>query len=106
MPDTPDLKTVDLSRLTAADFSPHVRTRFALRGDDGEADTLTLTAVQARGGTGGGREPFALQFSAAPGRVLPQRIYALSHPALGAMEIFLTPLATGPDGTTYEAIFA
>jgi hypothetical protein len=42
----------------------------------------------------GGRAPFSLEFRGGPDPPLPQRIYRLEHDELGAIEIFLVPIAS------------
>jgi len=49
----------------------------------------------------GGRSPFSLEFQGGPNPPLPQRIYRLEHHDLGAIEIFLVPIASD----RYEAVF-
>jgi hypothetical protein len=51
------------------------------------------------------REPFALVFRQAAGVLLPQRIYAVEHAALGILSIFLVPIGPDASGMRYEAIF-
>ena len=52
--------------------------------------------------------PFSLTLKGAtPGLLMHQHIRAIEHPAIGAHELFLTPIAINPDGThSYEAAFA
>jgi hypothetical protein len=49
----------------------------------------------------GGRAPFSLVFEGGPDPPLPQGIYRVEHDALGALEIFLVPIAAD----RYEAVF-
>ena len=49
----------------------------------------------------GGRAPFSLVFRGGPNPPLPQRIYRVEHDELGAIEIFLVPIASD----RYEAVF-
>jgi uncharacterized protein DUF6916 len=51
------------------------------------------------------REPFSLYFTTCGDFVLPQRLYALRHSALGLMAIFLVPIGRQGDITTYQAVF-
>lgn len=100
---------------THAEFARLVGERVRLRVDAGEAVELELVEATALGTRAGGpaspatpRAPFSLLFLSDEGRAtLPQQIYRLESPRLGAMEIFLVPL--GPDAQRrqrYEAIFA
>lgn len=52
------------------------------------------------------RQPFSLVFRGPPEGVLPQGLYPLEHPELGALEIFLVPFSRADDGVRYEAVFA
>ena len=49
----------------------------------------------------GGRAPFSVVFEGGPSPPLPQRIYRVEHDGLGALEIFLVPIAAD----RYEAVF-
>ena len=51
------------------------------------------------------REPFSLLFKSASPVILPQRIYRLKNPALGAVDIFLVPVAQDQGAIVYEAVF-
>ena len=52
------------------------------------------------------RSPFSLVFKGPPHLRLSQKIYHLQHDVLGAMDIFLVPVARRDDGMCYEAIFS
>lgn len=49
--------------------------------------------------------PFAIVFRASTVAVLPQRIYRIEHPIVGEHDLFIVPIAGGPDGFLYEAVF-
>jgi hypothetical protein len=51
------------------------------------------------------RVPFSLLFRVPPGLALTQRIYALEHPTLGRLDIFLVPIRQDVDGLVVEAVF-
>lgn len=51
------------------------------------------------------RDPFALTFLGLTGWRVPQGIYPLSHPSIGVLEIFITQVGDGPEGSTFEAVF-
>jgi hypothetical protein len=87
----------DLASLTAADFTPLLHERFRL---DNQFD-LELIEVAERSGEPGGRASFSLVFAGGPTPPLPQRIYSMQNEHLGAIEIFLVPIA--PE--RYEAVF-
>ena len=98
---------LQLDQVTAEDFEPHTGARFDVQLDAGEV-VLVLDAVRRLGpSTAASRgEAFALDLRGPAEPVLGSRIWRLSAPAVGTMEIFLSPVARGPDGTMqYEAIF-
>lgn len=102
--------SLDLSALTQADFTPLVGTDFTVQLNEAEMLTLTLVEARAVGAPfrPGARWPFALtwQHPHLPhGAYLPQRIYTLHHPALGALDVFMTPLGPQAEGMRYEAVF-
>lgn len=91
--------------LTPSLFEPHVGNEFVLAHTVPEQD-LTLSAVNRYPTQGDGlrAEPFSLVFVGDV--VLEQRIHALTHPVLGALEIFLVPIGPDPSGRLqYEAVF-
>jgi hypothetical protein len=90
-----------LETLTAADFAPLHGDRFRIASGDGspfEAELVEVTEIPREPG---GRAPFSLVFRGGPSPPLPQRIYRVEHEKLGAIEIFLVPIAAD----RYEAIF-
>ena len=100
-----------LDRLTANSFTPAVGDTFLLdRGDGGQ---LEIELLESRlhdpdapvEEASGARAPFTLTFRGPVEPVLPQRIYALEHPSLGTLEIFIVPIGRDEAGTTYEAVF-
>ena len=94
---------LELENVDRATFSPCVGQTFEAVLTDGR---LPLTLAEARplgaARPGATREPFALIFHGPPALRLPQRIYRLEHATLGAMEIFLVPIAPGQ----CEAVFS
>jgi hypothetical protein len=67
---------------------------------------LTLTEVESlRNYAKLAREPFSLAFETHGDFVLPQRMYALRHAALGPMSIFLVPIGKSRNTVTYQAVF-
>jgi hypothetical protein len=93
-----------LENLTVDSFSGRVGDRFELATDGGTHE-LTLDECTRLGGAAIEREPFSLVFLGPRDPLLPQQIYALSHPDLGTLELFLVPIAQDENGTRYEAIF-
>ena len=97
--------------LSISDFAPLVGAAFTIRFPDGTLE-LTLGAVEPHGTRaprpdvpGLRTEPFSLVFLDPLSPVLPQRIWALEHSALGASEIFLVPLGPRDGRMRYEAVF-
>ncbi|MGA7498480.1 MAG: hypothetical protein WBX00_17265 [Isosphaeraceae bacterium] len=102
-----------LDQLTVTDFAAHVNTSFRVLL--GSGDVLDLELIEAKT-IGESRRPdspgirqhaFSLIFRGPRDRLLPQRIYPVEHPTLGALDIFLVPL--GPEGDSqglhYQAVF-
>jgi hypothetical protein len=90
----------DLEALTTADFEPLLNDRFTISAD-GQAFDAELVEVTEIQRAPGGRVPFSLVFQGGPTPPLPQRIYGVEHERLGAIEIFLVPIAAD----RYEAVF-
>jgi hypothetical protein len=92
--------------LTRELFSDKVGQTWVLDEPNVPAIELTLTEVEGLRNFGNlKREPFSLWFATTGDVVLPQRIYALRHAALGPMSIFLVPTGRQGDVTTYQAVF-
>lgn len=99
-----DLVTTDL-----AAFAPHIGTPFVLdHPEQGETFTLVQAdPVSPHGAPGGVREPFSLLFDGGRTDIqFDQQTLPLKHAALGAVALFLVPVARNPDGTVrYQAVF-
>jgi hypothetical protein len=111
---------VDIGKLKIGDFSPHLDTCFEIQMADGKVLPVTLAEAVAnempppppdlkgRDGQplkvreGGG---FMLQFVSPESSRLKQGVYAVKHPKLGTLEIFLVPTGPGPKGFGYHAVF-
>lgn len=96
---------MSLASLTKADFEPHVGTEFRVDGVPGRPLQL-VEIVSHDQEAPNGRAAFSLFFRGPPGDHLPQRIYPLQHPSLGALEIFIVPLGPDETGHLYEAAFS
>ena len=88
----------DLDALTLADFQPLLHQRFRV-ADAFDAELVEVTEIPREPG---GRAPFSLVFEGGPTPPLPQGIYVVQHEQLGAIEIFLVPIAAD----RYEAVFS
>src|SRR5262249_48590731 len=95
---------LDLAAVTIDDFRPHLGTVFDVLGPDGVIG-MRLSRVDSAGDSGRKGGAFSLIFSAPRRPWLPQAIYPVRHPALGATEIFLVPIGPLGDGGGYQAIF-
>jgi hypothetical protein len=95
-----------LDQLQVGDFTTHLGSSFQLVLAEG---TFRFELREAKTvGTprpGVARAPFSLTLRATGLQPLPQAIYRLEHPALGALEIFLVPVGRDADGFLYEANF-
>ena len=98
---------MDLADLTLATFEPLVGDAFAV-GSEATGVVpieLVLESATSAGDWPGGRQPFSLIFRGPPEPALPQAIYALVHAGLGALQIFVVPIARDAEGVSYQAIF-
>ena len=99
--------------LNAVTFEPHTGSEFRVARPDvvhlPEQDVASIRLVEvlrhpAQAGAPRA-DPFTLEFTGPP-PALEQRIQALDHPILGALELFLVPIGLDPDGRVrYEAVF-
>ena len=90
----------DLEALTAADFAPLLNERFRISADEQSFDTQLIEVTEIPREPGG-RAPFSLVFQGGSDPPLPQRIFRVEHERLGALDIFLVPIAAD----RYEAVF-
>jgi len=95
--------------LVLEDFAPHVGTAFTLPGSEESTPidfTLTgATALSNRTYPGQVRAPFQLMFRVVAQDVYPQGVYRLTHPMMGAHDIFLVPAGRTDAGVDYCATF-
>lgn len=91
-----------LDQLTCELFSPLVGQVFQCGGVELILKSATRLGHQREGAT---REPFSLLFGGPRGLRAEQGIYRLSNPATGELEIFITQLSDGLQGSEFEAIF-
>lgn len=92
-----------LEELTMEDFARQANTRFRLNVDSPQPIELELLSAEDLGSSPA-HEQFSLVFRGPLQVFLPQRIYPLTHERLGALNLFLVPIAQEPDGFRYEAI--
>jgi hypothetical protein len=98
---------IDLAALTDGDFAPHFGSLYRLH-PAGAAEPLDLELVEITTGAQAprrNRRAFSLVFRGPRRPTLPQGVYRLEHEAMGALEVFLVPIAPDPQGPLYQAVF-
>lgn len=103
MPNDP----LDLERVTAGDFEPHIGVTFSAHVGD-RVVPLVLAAVRLLGPatTAVRGEGFALDLHGPAQPVLPGQMWSLTAAEVGRLDLFLSPVARRDDGgIAYEAIF-
>jgi hypothetical protein len=95
-----------LDKLTKDTFEPRKGEAFKLTDEAAGEVELKLASVQGTGLQGKApREQFSLHFHGPREPVLPQQIYHLENAAMGALDLFLVPVARDEQGMIYEAVF-
>src|SRR5215212_6820177 len=108
-----------LDKLTGEDFVPHVHQTFMLSlgpwgqphdpAAHGALRMLELVEVDNLGSEAPGayanRRPFSLIFREQGSQYLPQRTYAIKHPTLGWLDLFVVPIGPDQAGMRYQAVF-
>lgn len=85
-------------------FSGHVGTKFLMHyGDSQTAELELISATDV--GSSPRQAQFSLVFKGPPEGPAAQNIFRLEHEELGALDLFLVPIARDKDGLTYEAVF-
>ena len=96
------------SNLTAEAFAENLNTKFRVRAESPRPVELELNEVKvysAGENEQGGMERFSL-FLTGPGDIyLPQHTYALEHPSMGELELFVVPVSRDAGGLHYEIVF-
>jgi hypothetical protein len=93
-----------LADLAVTDFEPRKGDTFRLRAPDRELE-LELVEIKRLGESGRTGGAFSLLLRGKRGPYLPQAMYAIDHPALGTMELFIVPIGPVAGGNGYEIIF-
>jgi len=92
--------------LTIEMFSDKVEQAFVLDEPDAPPIEFKLTeATPINNYAKAARAPFSLLFTTRGDLILPQRLYRLRNETLGALTIFVVPIAKAGDTVTYQAIF-
>jgi hypothetical protein len=95
-----------LDKLTKDTFEPRKGEAFKLTDEAAGEVELKLASVQGTGLQGKApREQFSLHFHGPREPVLPQQIYHLENAEMGALDLFLVPVARDEEGMIYEAVF-
>lgn len=98
-----------LEQLTGSDFRPYLNTTFTIRFERLDPIPLDLVSVTETGPKPWpeARQPFTLHFlGPVSSQYLLQHIYALDHPTMGTLEMFLVPLGPEQGRMRYEAVFS
>jgi hypothetical protein len=85
-------------------FSGHVNTKFLMRYGDSQTAELELISVTDVGSSPR-QSQFSIQFVGPKEGPTAQGIFRLEHERLGALDLFLVPIARDKDGLRYEAVF-
>ncbi|HAM70326.1 MAG TPA: hypothetical protein DCM86_01625 [Verrucomicrobiales bacterium] len=105
----PEERSLRLDAVTPGTFHGLVGSGFRLESPERGALTATLMEVRELGRPGGAgpssRAPFGLTFHLPGSGFLPQQTYALRHPELGRLDLFLVPVRQQGNDLTLEAIF-
>jgi Domain of unknown function (DUF6916) len=92
--------------LTEAEFSKHVNTKFRLAGEKGvDLELVAVNCYLSRPDEHTGMERFSIFFIGPSEPFLEQKIYSLEHEQMGAIDLFLVPVAQAERGIRYEAVF-
>jgi hypothetical protein len=94
---------VQIESLTSESFSPRLQDTFAV-STPGQTLDFVLAEVQPLGQSLN-RQAFSLVFAGPLKPILPQAIYRVENPVMGALELFLVPLGPKGDVCHYEAVF-
>lgn len=97
---------LELDRVSAADFSPHLHSCFRLAAGEFSLE-LELVEVNDSGRKSApeNRSSFSLLFKGNKDKFLPQQMYRIEHDKLDAMDLLIVPVRADQNGYYYEAIF-
>ena len=100
------------SQLEKTAFSNFLNDRFQVQITDTKSVDFTLVEVESLKIYGSSKKsvqvrnkPFFLIFVGPSQPIFKQKIYNLTHPQLGSMDIFLVPVGQTNDGIEYQAVF-
>ncbi len=97
---------IPLETVSLDTFAPLQGAGFTLKSED-LAVELNLHVVRKLGHKREEslRDPFSLIFKGPQGLRLPQGIYGMTCDSLGEIELFITQIADGAQGSEFEAVF-
>lgn len=93
---------------TEESFAGQLNTKFRIRAEAPRPVELELVEVKgfnAMPTDQRGMERFSLYFKGPEDIFVPQATYTLDHEKLGALDLFLVPIARDASGYRYEAVF-
>jgi hypothetical protein len=93
---------------TAEDFRQHLGTKFGVRVATPRPLELELNEVKdytPRANEPGGMERFSLFFYGPGDIMLNQGTFALEHPSMGEVTLFIVPVGKDARGFRYEVVF-
>ena len=92
--------------LSLEHFAGCINETFAAALDGMEVPFVLVEARPVQGQSrNAARAPFSLLFRNASAFLFPQQTYAMRHPRVGDVGIFLVPIARDRDGFIYQALF-
>jgi hypothetical protein len=94
---------VTLETLALDSFTPRLHETFAVSTAESALEFVLVEAQPL--GQSLSRQAFSLIFAGPLKPILPQAIYRLENPAIGALELFLVPLGPKNGACHYEAVF-
>ncbi len=98
---------MDLAAVTKDVFDAQVGSRFTVRVAADHAFEVELVETRAVSTPlNAPRASFGLTFRSNERSHVPQRIYRLEHPVLGALDVFMVPLGPDAIGMRYDAVFS
>jgi len=91
-----------LDQLSSKDFAAHLHTIFRVE----TPATLELELAEVRDNSNAQIEQFSVLFTGPASPWLAQGTYALHHPQMGQLDLFMVPLGPRGEHMVYEAVFS
>jgi hypothetical protein len=101
-----NLRSLDLAKVTCADFLPFVGSAFGFETEAGTVSATLVEAVESPSPPPGAefRQSFSLLFQCDTA-LLNQGTYPVSHPEIETIALFVTPISGGADHCQIETVF-